>query len=100
MAGDNTPEARITQLTPEQRKQMLKDQISFNLTNHKPTDEGIALIEEFRAKLIELGHWFIENSPTGRDQSVAVTKMEEFSMAAVGTFARGMTDDEKPGVVK
>lgn len=83
----------MTRMTPEQRKAQLKDQVKFNLANHRPTDEGIELIEEFRARLIELGHWFIDKSPVGRDQSVAITKLEEFSMAAVGTFARSMTAD-------
>jgi hypothetical protein len=51
--------------------------------NHKPNAEGIATIERIKTAIINLDHAIEENLPSGREKSVALTKLEECRMWAV-----------------
>lgn len=69
-------------------KENLKAIWELNLTNHKPSDETIAKIEEFRAKAKDLSAWIIDNVE-GREQSVALTNLEQMSFYTVAGLVRG-----------
>ena len=65
-----------------------------NLTNHKPTDEGIKLIEDNRDGTIKLAGTFIENCPEGRERSLALTHLETALFYANAAVARNHTEDK------
>lgn len=69
-------------------KENLKAIWELNLTNQKPSDETITKIEEFRAKAKELSAWIIDNVE-GREQSLALTNLEQMSFYAVAGLVRG-----------
>lgn len=62
--------------------------------NHTPRPEDIPAIEQIRSKLIETEELFDELCPTGRDLSVAKTKLEEARMWAVKSIALQGTPQE------
>lgn len=68
----------------------------WNLTNHRPTDEGIEKIEKLRAKVKEYIALIEELTPPGREQSIALTSIETGSMYANAAIARTETADVKP----
>ena len=76
-------------------KEQLLAEWKFNLTNHKPTDEGIEKIEANRAAAITLAEAYLENCPTSRDLSLALTSLEESLFHANAAVARNFTEDKK-----
>lgn len=64
------------------------DRIEWDLRNHKPEGPTGALLDEATEEFLGLGHWIIDNVPNGREQSVALTKLEEVSMWAKAGIAR------------
>ena len=70
-------------------------QDDFNLTNHRPTDEGIAKIEEIRAAGKEYAAHIRRLTPAGREQSLAITNLEQAQFWANASIARTDTDDLK-----
>lgn len=80
-------------------KPMTKEELvaewNWNLTNHKPTAEGIEKIEKVRAAAKAFAEVMIENCPTSRDLSLALTSMEEATFHANAAIARNETDDKK-----
>lgn len=62
--------------------------IRWNMTNHRPTDEEIAVIERLREVAIGLGEHIIEVCPESRERSLAVTNLEQSLMWAVASIAR------------
>lgn len=51
--------------------------------NHKPTAQGIELIEKLKSKIIELDEIINTVMVNGREKSLALTKLEECRMWAV-----------------
>jgi len=82
-------------MSPEtkKRQERQKDDLKWNTTNHRPTDSAIAKIEEFRLKIQDLGNWLIENTYVSREQSLALTDLENFTMHGVAGIARYETAD-------
>jgi hypothetical protein len=65
------------------------EQMEHNLTNHPPQSDGIELkMDDATAMMIQVGYWIINNVPQGREQSVALTKLEELSMWVKAGIAR------------
>lgn len=58
-----------------------------NLTNQKPSDEAIAKIEESRKLNKAMSAWIIDNC-SGREQSIALTKLEETQFFISASLAR------------
>lgn len=71
------------------------EQDEFNLTNHKPTDKGIAKIEELRSIAKEYASHIRRLTPSGREQSLAITNLEQAQFWANASIARTETDDIK-----
>lgn len=78
-------------MTPEIAKQIEED--DFNLTNHRPTDAGIEKIEELRAKQKEYAALIRRLTPASREQSLAITNLEQAGFWANASVARTETDD-------
>ena len=62
--------------------------MAHNMTNHRPSDEDIAVIEGMRADFINLAEEVQALTPESREQSIALTKLEEALMWAVAAIAR------------
>lgn len=73
--------------------QGLKDLWSYNLTNHKPTPEGIRKIEALRSAAIAMSHAIIDLTPPGRDQALALTSCEQMLFHANAAVARNLNED-------
>lgn len=74
-------------------KQQLKDMWDFNLTNHKPTADGIRKMESNRAVAKAMANHIIEVCPDGRDRNVALTKLEEALFYMNAAVARHYNED-------
>lgn len=66
----------------------------FNLTNHKPTDEGIEKIEKLREAAKAYVNAVLELTPPSREQSLALTNIETGNFYAVAAIARNETEDK------
>jgi len=72
------------------------EQLRWNLTNHRPTDAAIDDIEVLRAAAISFGELILLSTPPSREQSLALTSLEQATMWAVASIARTRTDDVMP----
>lgn len=70
-----------------------KEAWDYNLTNHTPTEEGIRRIEALRAAAKAMKDAIIDLTPSGREQSLALTKNEEMLFHACSSVARTFTND-------
>ena len=59
------------------------DALMKSLTNIKPTDEGLELIERLRTEGKSLGLAIMKSCPASRERSLAITHLEETVMWAV-----------------
>lgn len=73
--------------------QRLKDLWKYNLTNHKPTAEAIKKIEMMRSATIALAGAIIDLTPSGRDQALALTSLEQMLFHANAAIARSDNED-------
>lgn len=73
----------------------LKDVWDFNLTNHTPTPEAQRKIEHFRTTAKAMANAIIEFTPQSREQSIALTKLEEMSFFAIAAIVRNNIQEEK-----
>lgn len=74
----------------------LHARVDHDLTNHPPRTAAVAaLMDEATEQFKALGHWIVDNVPVGREQSTALTKLEELSMHAKAGIARNQ--DRVPG---
>lgn len=71
----------------------LKDLWRYNLTNHKPTADGIRRIEALRSAAQAMSDAIIDLTPGGRDQAMALSSNEEMLFHANAAVARGMNED-------
>lgn len=76
--------------------QGLKDLWDYNLTNHKPTPEGIKKIEALRSASKAMAHAIIDLTPPGRDQALALTSLEQMLFHANAAVARSENEDMLP----
>lgn len=71
------------------RHASLHDRVEHNLTTHPPTsDEQIEAFEELRQLAKDLSHAVVELVPEGREQSMALTHIEDAAMQAIAGVAR------------
>lgn len=66
----------------------LYEQTEWNMTNHAPDSEKVVAIEEVRNYFKQAAHTVIGLVPSSREQSLALTKLEEALMWAVAGIAR------------
>lgn len=67
----------------------LHDRVENDLRNHPPrTGEVSARMDAATELFVELAHWIVDNVPAGREQSTALTKLEECSMHSKAGIAR------------
>lgn len=63
--------------------------MEWNLTNHPPKHDITKMrMEKVRADALNLAYSIIDNCPESREQSLALTKLEEATMQAVAALAR------------
>lgn len=59
-----------------------------NMTNHPPTPVAAELMEAIAENFVEVAEFVQYNTPEGREQSLALTKLEEALMWARAAIAR------------
>lgn len=69
---------------PDINKQALINRFEY----HRPTDEKVILHEAVRASICGLALEFDHSLPVGREQSLAITKLEEAMFWANAAIAR------------
>ena len=62
--------------------------LSNRFTYHKPTGNQPDIYVEIRGRAYELARYIVENTPDSREQSLAITKLEEAVMWANAGVAR------------
>ena len=65
-----------------------RDQIENNFIYHSPKDDQPERYQKIRAKAKEFAVLIVEETPPSREQSLALTKLEEVSMWANASIAR------------
>ena len=80
-------------LTDEARRRNQKDDWHYKFTNHTPSAEGIRKIESLRSVAKAHADAIIDICPPGREQSLALTHLEETSTASIAAVARHYTVD-------
>ena len=64
-------------------------ELDIRFTYHPPRNEAqLRLYEELREKVRQLASFVVRNRPNSREQSLAVTKLEEAVMWANAAIAR------------
>lgn len=67
----------------------LHARVEHDLTNHAPENALVVQrLDQATERCLELGHWIVDNVPSGREQATALTKLEEVSMHAKAGIAR------------
>lgn len=80
----------------EQVTQELHDRIEWDFTNHPPaSDRVVDWFGELRDKAKAFAHAVADVCPPGREQSLALTKIEEGLMFSIAAVARHT--DDRPG---
>lgn len=70
-------------------RQQMKARLEHDLTNHPPLTPGVhALLDDITDRCIELGYHLVDDVPPGREQSLAITHLEQVSMWAKAGIAR------------
>ena len=59
------------------------EQLDSSMTNHTPTSQQVQVIERLRAEAKQLGAAILELTPASREQSLAITRLEESLMWSV-----------------
>lgn len=66
-----------------------QEQLHHNLTNHPPIDGAVEYaMERVRRVAKELGDEILATVPPGREQSLALTNLEQTTMWAIAGVAR------------
>jgi len=66
----------------------LHERVEHDLTNHPPVAGTGAVLDAVTATCIAMGHFLVDNVPPGREQSLALTHLEQLSMWAKAGIAR------------
>lgn len=69
-------------------KSTLHDRVENDFTYHAPTPNQILRMQIIRDEAGKLAHTIVENCPLGREQSTALTLLEQVSMMANASIAR------------
>lgn len=67
---------------------MKRDELEHNLTNHHPNALQTIRMERIRQCARDLGVAVLVNTPVSREQSLAITNLEQAVMWAVASIAR------------
>lgn len=67
----------------------LHDRVEHDFNYHTPSSDGILSMQILRKLERELAHKLVDFVPTGRELSIALTKLEEVMMWANAGVARG-----------
>jgi hypothetical protein len=63
--------------------------VENDFTNHPPDGRIVsAVFDEATRRMLNLAHWIVDFVPAGREQSLALTKLEECSMQVKAGIAR------------
>lgn len=81
------------QSQPNTDNQGQKDEWDYKFTNHTPHPSAIQRINGLRSAAKAMAAAYIDLVPASREQSLALTKLEESIMHAVSGVARTMTED-------
>ena len=63
-----------------------------NTTSHKPDEDQVARMAHVRMAVFVLGHKLLELVPPGREQSLALTNLEQVMFWANAGIARGLKE--------
>ena len=74
------------------------DELHRGLTNQPPGPEQIERMEQLRKVAKTFGTTIIENTPPGRDQSIALTALEDCVMRAIRAIALEPAPEPTPAV--
>lgn len=67
----------------------LKARVRNDFTNHPPADPNTAAVmDEVTARCTAFAEWIVDHVPAGREQSLALTQLEQTSMWAKAGIAR------------
>jgi hypothetical protein len=66
----------------------IRKRIENNFTYHRPPAEKLEVFKMIRETAKELAHRIVDTTPEGREQSTALTKLEECVMHANASIAR------------
>lgn len=67
----------------------LHARVENDFRNHPPaTPEVATLMDDVTERFVHLAHYIVDNVPAGREQSTALTKLEECSMHTKAAIAR------------
>ncbi len=83
----------MTPTNDSEYKQKQRDDWAYRFTNHTPDPSAIPIIEGLRSAAKAMSDAYISMVPAGREQALALTKLEESLMHAVSGVARTMTAD-------
>lgn len=74
---------------PDSPRANLHARVESDFTNHPPTDIVVgAVFDDATRRMLTLAHWIVDFVPAGREQSLALTKLEECSMQVKAGIAR------------
>ena len=71
----------------------LKDRIEVNFTYHAPTEDAVRVMKNIRETAKALALLMADSVPAGREQSLALTHLEESVMFANAGIVRGNNAD-------
>jgi len=73
----------------EPMAQDLHARVENDFRNHPPKNDHVAqVMDDATDQFVEMAHWIVNNVPPGREQSTALTKLEECSMHTKAGIAR------------
>jgi hypothetical protein len=61
----------------EPSKENMHKEVEVRFTYHTPTEEQIQIMANMRDRCKLLAHFIVENSPVSREQSLALTALED-----------------------
>lgn len=79
----------------DEKLKTLHDRIDRDFTYQPPTKEGISDMIVIRDLCKALGHILVDHVPSGREQSLALTALEQVSMYSNAGIARSEADVTK-----
>lgn len=62
--------------------------MAHNMTSHRMDADSIASVEDLRREFINTAEWVQQVTPESREQSLALTNLEQALMWAVAAIAR------------
>jgi len=68
-------------------RQMLHDRVTNDFGYHKATEQTGPMHDATRERFVNLAHWVVEHIPAGREQSLALTALQEAQMWANAAIA-------------